>query len=372
MNLKQNKSHKPMVLTHYNYTNLHPIFRQMEWLYTYVSNEYHKRNLLPEVLDDSFKDLSNILEQNVWFYSVPEFTTYDYKPLDLPTGEYDSKNMIICMSGGKDSIATALFYKNLGYNIYLYHMRGVNRSYPDEYKSVMKVAKALDCPVYFDLVSVSGIQQYIEHPMKNMLIANGALHYGIREGIGTNIAFGNFTSSFLEDNVFDVCAGDCVDMWKAYEKIIQRIIPGFTVHTPLPNSESSLEMLMDYPDLLKSSVSCIIPYRFRKSLREKNFQLYPNIKLFDNRCGSCWKCCMEYIYYTDHDVLPYDEDYYLKCITILSNTILKETGSLAKSIQDIWDHYFFYNIHSSKAYRRLQNGVIYKTGCKFAEQPTKG
>jgi hypothetical protein len=72
-----------------------------------------------------------------------------------------------------------------------------------------------------------GTHQFIEHPMKNYLIANGAIHYCLANGYTPRIAFGNFNKSVLDDNPFEVCAGDCIDMWDVYKPIIQSVIPDF-------------------------------------------------------------------------------------------------------------------------------------------------
>ena len=80
-----------------------------------------------------------------------------------------------------------------------------------------------------------------------MLIANGALNYGIREKIGTQIAFGNFSNSTLEVDPFDVCAGDCKEMWSAYEQIIQTAIPDFKVILPEQNIADTMELMIENP-----------------------------------------------------------------------------------------------------------------------------
>jgi hypothetical protein len=51
--------------------------------------------------------------------------------------------------------------------------------------------------------------------------------------------------------------------------------------------------------------------------------------------------------------MEYNEEYYLHCIEILENTILKETGAKPDTIEDLWYNYMFYPMEKSKAYRLL-------------------
>ncbi len=97
--------------------------------------------------------------------------------------------------------------------------------------------------------------------------------------------------------------------------------------------------------------------------------------MFDNRCGCCWKCCVENLYLMDIDKLEYNEAYYLHCFSILACTIHKETGFVESDIRAVWENYMFYPIEHSKAYdllsdaelRYLPNGSmwIYSKGVKY-------
>jgi hypothetical protein len=347
-------------VTH-SWKNMNPLFTMVDELYKRISANLEGESLIPLKLDSSFKSLCDILSQYVYHFSEPEYTEVDVEPIKVDNAE---RNTIVCLSGGKDSVATALLYKKLGYNVYLYHLYGINRGYLNESSNIPEIAKMLDCEYFVDSCTLHGQHEFFEHPMKNMIIANGALHWGISKGIGTDIAFGNFQDSYLADNQFDVCAGDCVEMWKAYEAIISRFIDGFTIHMPLPNTNESLYMMESHPDLLAKTISCILPYRFQLTRKQTNEYKF-GIKLPDNRCGSCWKCCMEYIYYADHGVYEYHHDYYLHCLVVLAKCLYKETGKHTKNIEEVWNMYLFYDIHKSKAYEELKNATVYKSGIRI-------
>ena len=137
----------------------------------------------------------------------------------------DKKSIIVCFSSGKDSIATVKHYMEQGYKVYLYHLRRINPPLYDEYIQAQELADYWNIPIFVDTVKLSGNHEYVEHPMKNYIIANGALQYGIREGITTSIAFGNYRTSSLQYDNFEFCGGDDIEMWDIYNSIISTIIP---------------------------------------------------------------------------------------------------------------------------------------------------
>ena len=192
--------------------------------------------------------------------------------------------------------------------------------------------------------------------MKNMIIANGAINYALDNKLGVNIAFGNFNESYLESNQFDVCGGDCMDMWYAYDKIIRKVIPEFTMNIPLHNSQESLDIIEDHFDLLPLTVSCISPYRFRDYWRKRTQKKY-GIELLENRCGCCWKCCVEFMHYSDRNLFDFNMKYYLHCFQILCDTLRKESKVIG-TIQQVWDEYMHYPIEKSKAWEVLKDATI--------------
>ena len=333
-----------------DYINESTIFNQIEWLYTHISDEYTP-TLFPTYVDTSFDELCDTLGEYIDLKGV-ELVDCDFPQIPVP----ETDDVIVCISGGKDSVALTQMLISCGKKVHLYHMRGINKVYADEYKAVIDIAHYFNVPYYIDTVALSGTQRFIEHPMKNMIIANGAIHYGLREKIGINIAFGNFNESYLEGNQFDVCAGDCMDMWYAYEKIIRKVIPSFTIQVPLANSGYSLKIIEAHPELLPLSVSCISPYRFREHWKKRTEKKYV-IQLLPNRCGCCWKCCVEYIYFTDHDVFDLNKNYYLHCIEVLCNTLKKES-KVTGTIEQVWNEYMHYPIEKSMLWEVLKNATI--------------
>jgi hypothetical protein len=204
----------------------------------------------------------------------------------------------------------------------------------------------MELPLIIESLTLSGNHDWMEHPMKNMIIATMALNYGIQYNITTKIAFGNYISSSLEYDVFDRCAGDCKEMWQAYETIIQRIIPKFHIYKFLPNLGTTLNIISQYPKLLDASVSCLC----RSNLRQYRWNWIYNkfgVQLPKHRCGNCYKCCTEYIYLADNDKIEYNEEYYKYCLKQLYKVAVAE-NIYVYEITDLWNHFLFYKINKSK------------------------
>ena len=325
-------------IIHTDYKNVHPIMDEIERFYS-LSSVRKDESLLPLQLDTSFSELVSLFDIYGGVHYNVEFVDKQYKKLSLP--QYDKKNIIVCFSGGKDSTSVALHYKKLGYNVYLYHVTGLNKTYYNEHVCAEAIAKELGLPLQIEDVSYKGVHEWVEHPIKNMVLANLALSYGIRENISTKIAVGNFYTSSLIDDNFEVCAGDDVEMWHAYEHIISRIIPKFKIYIANRNYQTAYNTFLQHPSLMTKTISCLTPNRFRELFRKRTHNKY-NVALWDNRCGCCWKCASEYIWCADHNLQEYNADYYQHCLEVLANTATKETG-LKYYPDTVWYRYFFYN-----------------------------
>lgn len=326
--------------------NIHPIFDDIEQLYRITSERSYSDNALVKYeYNDAFRALLRAFEEYGGINYRVSLKKSKYERIRTPRRK---KTVLLCYSGGKDSTATALWYKEHGYKVYLYHVKGINLTYKDEWKTVEKLAEKLDMPLIIENVKLKGKQEWIEHPMKNMIVANMALQYGIKNKLTAQVAFGNFSSSSLDTDPFDVCGGDCREMWEAYNEIIQTVIPSFEMHTPLTNMQDTLDILMKHKDIAVLCQSCIGPYRYRDYLG-KNNRLKYKLDLPEHRCFSCWKCCLEYIVYADNDIYEYNEEMYKHCLQILKKTIKTEQGITVK-LDDVWEHYFFYSKDRSKYY----------------------
>ena len=341
------------------YKNIHWLLDQVEDAYRELSDESvdSVNQLWTSPYDSSLKPIFEIFKENSpRQFREQNFKDLDIKPLKLP--KFDNKTIIVCYSGGKDSLTAIRHYQKLGYKVYAYHIKGLNKAYTDEYVVAEQAAERFGFELIFDEVGYSGQHVWIEHPMKNMIMANMALTYGVSHNITSKIAVGSFRTALLVDNAFDVCAGDCIDMWHLYESVVQRFIPKFKVYVPNYNFQTSYKAIVKEPDMLRYSMSCMTPNRFRNLFRKRTETKY-KVDLLPNRCGCCWKCAAEYIYFTDMDILEYNQDYYIHCLEVLLHTLEQEIGYRVYSIPYVWDTYMLHiSIRKSKAWGVLKNAAI--------------
>lgn len=344
--------------------NIHPILDEIEEAYRITSDhDTVSSGLLSPTFDRSFEQLFGVFSDYGYEDYGVEYVDKTYQPLP----ENDNKSLILSFSGGKDSVASAIKYKNDGYDVHLYHLKHINVSFFDEDKYAQRCADVLGLPIHFDEIHYSGKHIWMEHPMKNMLIANGALSYGIREGITTNIAFGNYYTSYLADNPFDRCAGDCMDMWGVYENIIHRVLPNFKIRCNLSNMGETLDVISKYPEALESSLSCLCRHSLRPYRNEWVYKKF-GVRLASNRCGSCYKCAIEYLYLADHNHIQYSDGYYKYCLDRLMNVYLDETGYQPKRVRDIWDRFIFYEPEKSHLYDKFDDAMVYLGGIRWEQQ----
>lgn len=350
------------VIHEQGYKHLHPIFMDFELLYYELSNNDAKERLIGNQFDHSMKVFEEIFNEYGECHRELQYTDRDYPQI---TDKRKKKTVIIGFSGGKDSTATAVYYMRKGFDVYLYHVHGLNKFFPQELQSAKEVADALGLPLIIENVTLSGKSLYPDHPLKNIIIANMALQWSLNHGLGTRIAMGNYYTAKLDDVEFITAGDDAKEMWKAYKSVICKYIPNVKVETPLENLQATMAMFEGELFLLEKAQSCVMTYRFKAKHRERIQKTY-GIQLMPNRCGCCWKCAVEYMYYADKGILRYDKDYYLHCIEVLMHTIWKETGYFPHSLEYVWDVYLFYPMEKSKAYEELKDAFIYARKIKIA------
>lgn len=349
----------------HEYRNACRVFTLLDTLYAYVSDtDYEFEEEL--WLAPCFNSLVDILQSHLLTFQAP-----DIMPLNLghlSPVRCDTKEIIVCFSGGKDSAAVAYYYKQKGYAVHLYHATGVNKAYGDEKNAAKRIAEYLGCDLFIDKFNLLGSHKYIEHPMKNYVIANGAIHYALAKGYTPHIAFGNFSQSHLADNSFEVCGGDCIEMWDAYREIIQAVLPEFEIEIPFKTNADTFNLLIDNHELFGMAVSCMSPFRFREFWRRRTEVKY-GVTIFPNRCGCCWKCCMEAMWLMDMDKADFDPEYYSHCFHILAMTIQKEYGHKAETPLSVWNYYMFYPVEQSKMKDQILDKTIIELGKGVRKKP---
>ena len=228
----------------------------------------------------------------------------------------DSNCAIVCFSGGKDSVATAMKCREMGYDVKLYHVHGINHSYPDEAGRAKEIADYLGLPLHIENVKLQGKAQWQENPVKNQMICTMALDWADRNGYGHRIAFGDFRNDHRERAIFGTNWTDTVEMWDAYSEYIRNDYPDFEVLILFNNYFQTMDAVAKDRKLLEMVQGCIAPMRYRDYWRSQKVAKYGEDVILPHRCGSCWKCCREYVHFADSGILPKNDEFYAKCIAI--------------------------------------------------------
>lgn len=306
--------------------------------------------------------------------------TFNYadNPKQIKTNK-DDNFILCCVSGGKDSLAVVLYYIKKGYKVQLYTLAGINKGYPEEYRAAIKLADKLGLPIYVDEIKVCGKKYYTEHPLKNQIIAGCAVAYCLNNNLPVNIAFGDYKEETEDKSNFRVNWSDNFNLWEKFNTFINVFVENASVQIPFNKESEALEVLFDNFDLVPLYQSCLMMVRDRESLRQKNQKKY-NIKLLENRCGSCYKCCLEYIYFCDRGKFEYNRDFYKHCLEILKKKYVDYTGPKQvgniKTLEDVHKAYFndlpslFFNDKTLDTKQRSDSVDLYtkEEDCKVIKQ----
>jgi len=221
-----------------------------------------------------------------------------------------SKLVLVAFSGGKDSLATAITLRKQGYEVVLYLLYGVNRGYLHERKHAQKLAELLQLPYVEERLKMKGKTEYAEHPLKNGLIFMHMLDYAQKHQIG-RVAFGaQAEETTVQTNLHEDFSDsrECFDALEAWS--------GVDLHLPLNTETASFEALYeDNPEWFLHLSSCLLPPYRKPNVQKANLRKFGDV-LLPGRCGSCYKCCIEYVYLYEQNApfLHRNASYYERCL----------------------------------------------------------
>lgn len=284
-------------------TNIYQIFSNTE-------NIHQLASLLP--IDEKSKSYINALE-----YGLKEKVEYNFKKCSW-FGDYSESGdtIVVCFSGGKDSTALAKKLIDDGKKIVLFHVHGINRSYSSELEHAKKIAEYLKSKIIVHNLKLKGKTNFLENPTKNQLVCSLALMYALKNGYSHTIAFGDFTSDLHSTSAFDRNWSDSQENWHAFISYVRNYIEDFDVFIPFETYKDSTKIVFNDMNLMNLIQSCILPDMYRKSQKRKNEEKY-KVKLLENRCGSCWKCCVEWMMLVNGGYIEYNRDFYIHCLQFL-------------------------------------------------------
>ena len=222
-----------------------------------------------------------------------------------------NKNVIVGMSGGLDSCYLALYLKTNGYDVTALHVNKLN-TYAASNED--KMAKEFCEHANIKYVAIDHKRNkpnvYYENPLRNQLVMGFMIDYALENNI-SNIAVGSDWTEPLSDCQLGLDVTDSKEVNETFWKGVKDIITNMNLIFIEDNVKKvdRIKFIIDTnKDLFDDVYSCVMATRFVQSLKKKNEEKF-GVKLLKNRCGSCVKCCREFLYlchlgYYDNDAIP--------------------------------------------------------------------
>lgn len=246
----------------------------------------------------------------------------------VETFDSHDERVVCAFSGGKDSLANVLLLKSLGYKPILFFVKGINRSYPKEYETSLKLAEVLGMEIVTYTLKVSGKCDFVENPVKNQFILALMVDYGLKLGI-PNYSFGAFRGDTVDIMSSDYMLSDAYEMFVSIELFYQHFMPEFNLVNFLSTETESFYHICNYDkNLLEYTYSCMTPLRYKQNLINGAIKKY-GVELLPNRCPSCHKCCIEAITLNAMGVKPYPEDFIKHCYDVLDRLDKKQSATIS-------------------------------------------
>lgn len=282
-------------------------------IYEHFSDVYNDNSLIKNDISYNFKEFVDFIYDN-GFKNKYDYFNYTNENEKI-SNNIKKEKLLLFFSGGKDSVYCALKLKEK-YDVTLYFVKGINKSYPNEIERAKECAKILDLPLVIENISLIGKTIFLENPIKNMFIYACGLNFGIDKGFGL-FCLGNHKNDVVSNSNFDRNFSDTYETILLFEKCINKFLEKPIKSLCLiENYYDSVIYLGKYLEFYDVIQSCITPHRFRNKLKEINEKKYKiNLSKYD--CGSCWKCCVKYVIYMDLGYIEYNKEFYKHCLKIL-------------------------------------------------------
>ena len=277
---------------------------QLVKLHDWIGNGCVDENL---VLSDSLKKYISL---------IPDIKTPAFQKFDYTISRNKSNNAAVAFSGGKDSIAAAIKLQKAGYNVTLFFLAGVNRSFHLEKNVCYDLANKCNMKLVVAEGSFAGKHHYNESPVKNQLILSLMVDTLVDISVFSS---GNDMSDKLTDMKIKFNWSDSVEMYDGFSEFVKHHFSEYKFLIMHQDENDAINYLANYhPNILNDSISCILPHRFNKSVRERNEKTF-GLQLMKNRCGSCEKCCYEYIHLSNIGFISKTQSFYDHCVSFLKS-----------------------------------------------------
>ena len=231
-----------------------------------------------------------------------------------------NNKVLICFSGGLDSVYQALKLREQGYEVVLLHVANMNKyTNGQELKATKNFAQDFNFDLEIVEMKASGKSKYwYENPFKNTLLYSIAFEYMQVLGI-KNLSCGDDLRLPLVECEKAYNIADTKELTLAFiNELIRNYNIDFIPVDDRVEKAGRLKYLRQVCSPVTNTLavdyyySCVAGGRFNASLHSRNEAKF-GIKLEKYNCGSCRKCCIHSI--MDHYVngLQYSDSYLNHC-----------------------------------------------------------
>ena len=240
--------------------------------------------------------------------------------------EPNFKKVCLGFSSGLDSMYQALVLKDKGYDVTLFHVKGINTY---ENGQGTKYSKLFAEKYGFEYVEANiqktnnkthkYKQYWPENPIKNQLILAMMMDWCVENNC-ILLSLGDDFGLGLSDAVVGVNLTDAKEITQHFLKGIDEIVYGFgfiKINEEY-NKAHRLKLLME-KGAIDDYYSCVLPGRFNKK-RHINNQDKFGVVLPANNCGcSCRKCAMHNLIMYYENIINYPSDFIDACWKVMWN-----------------------------------------------------
>lgn len=242
------------------------------------------------------------------------------KGADVPVKPFEStadNKIMVALSGGLDSAYLMHRLIEQGYEVTALHVAGINKGQAIEEAKAAREAATKAGAHYRQAFFKPPRNVFPDNPFKNQLIMSIMLEAGARDGI-CKYALGSDWTTPLEDAVVGFTITDSIEVNRGFVDGIRA--KGQKCDLVFIDDDVKKQGRIEHlyrKDALTTVSRCVSPHRFRTHLHNSNEQKY-GVTLMPGRCGSCYKCAMEYLLMADAGLVEANRGYTEHCWDILA------------------------------------------------------
>ncbi len=231
----------------------------------------------------------------------------------------ENDRVVLGLSGGLDSVYL-LRKLEQEYKVLAVHIAGLNKSSSKyEEAAARKIATG---GANFISVPFKSVQQaFPDNPFKNQLILSYMLDIGVKKGV-YRYALGSDWATPLSEAVAGFTITDSAEVNEAFWQGVKRHFPQaelMFIDKSVKKYERLMFLYKEHRQTLEAVSSCVSPMRFREHLHDINEKKY-GVRLMRGRCGSCYKCAMEYLLLVEAGLFKSDKAFEAHCWETLAKS----------------------------------------------------